>query len=339
MDRFVVGTGRCGSTLLSRMLAESPEVLSLSEFFNGLDMTRRFGDAPASGDELAWLLAQPHPFVTLVLERGYEVPEIGYPFDRPGARFRRGEPIPYLLGACLPRLAGEPDALFDALLAFARARPTAPLAAHYRAVFDWLADRLGRETWIERSGSSLDYVGALHRLLPAARFVHLHRDGREAALSMREHHAFRLAICMTTEVLAHDRTHSLAELDAVAGAAGAGDRIGRMLASRPDAAPFGRFWSAQVERGLAAARALPEGAWLALAFEDLLARPEPTLRRIADFFALDPARGGWIPRAAALVRGVPPPRFEKLPADERARLDDACRPGMRLLGRLPGAAA
>ena len=42
MDRFVVGTGRCGSTLLSRMLGENRSVLSIFEFFNGLDMTRRF---------------------------------------------------------------------------------------------------------------------------------------------------------------------------------------------------------------------------------------------------------------------------------------------------------
>jgi hypothetical protein len=334
VDRFVVGTGRCGSTLLSRMLAESPELLSLSEFMNGLDMTRRFGAAPASGPELAWLLAQPHPFVTLVLERGYEVPEIVYPFDRPGARFRRGEPIPYLLGACLPRLGGDPDALFDALLGFARARPPAPPAAHYRAVFDWLAARLRRETWVERSGSSLDYVGDLHRLFPEARFVHLHRDGREAALSMREHHAFRLAICMTTQVLSRGRPHSLAELDEITAQAAAGqDEIGRMLASHPEAEPFGRFWSAQVERGLAAARALPAGAWLALRFEDLLAEPEATLHRIAAFFELDPGRGGWIPRAAALVRGAPDARFEKLPRDEQARLAAACAPGMRLLGR------
>ena len=29
---FVVGTGRCGSTMLSNMLREHPKVLSLSEF-------------------------------------------------------------------------------------------------------------------------------------------------------------------------------------------------------------------------------------------------------------------------------------------------------------------
>jgi hypothetical protein len=332
VDRFVVGTGRCGSTLLSRMLAESPEALALSEFMNGLDMTRRFGSAPVGGDELAWLISQPHPFVTLVLERGYEVPEIVYPFDRAGARVRRGAPIPYLLGACLPRVSDDPDALFDALIAFARARPPAPLAAHYRAVFDWLAARGHRALWIERSGSSLDYAAALHRLFPDARFVHLHRDGREAALSMREHHAFRLAVCMTTELLERGRTHSLAELDRIAGAESE-DRIARMLASHPDAEPFGRFWSAQVERGAAAARALPAGAWLPLRFEDLLAEPAPTLRRIAAFFELDPERDGWIPRAAALVKRAPEPRFAKLPSDEQARLAAACAPGMRLLGR------
>ena len=49
MRRFIVGTGRCGSTLLSRMIRENPQVVSLFEYFNGLDVRRRFSKAPMSG--------------------------------------------------------------------------------------------------------------------------------------------------------------------------------------------------------------------------------------------------------------------------------------------------
>ena len=333
MDRFVVGTGRCGSTLLSRMLAESPQILSIFEFMNGLDMTRRFSPEPVPGAELAHLLSREHPFVTMVLRRGYPVPEIVYPFDRPGARYRRQDPLPYLLGCALPRLADDPDALFDETLAFAEGRPLQPLARHYRELFDWWTRRFGRELWIERSGSSIDYLGSLAELFPEARFVHLHRDGREAALSMREHHAFRLAIGLSCQVL-DDRVRSLDDLDLDPGRApDASDAISRMLAARPAASWFGRFWAAQIERGMLARRGLAEDRWLELRFEDLVARPEEALRRIAAFLDLDPARGGWIRRAAGLICGLPPARRGGLPAGERERLDEACRPGMRLVGR------
>ena len=42
MDRFIVGSGRCGSTLLSRMLSHHPKLLSLFEFFTGLEIDKRF---------------------------------------------------------------------------------------------------------------------------------------------------------------------------------------------------------------------------------------------------------------------------------------------------------
>ncbi len=337
MDRFVVGTGRCGSTLLSRMLARSPQVCSIFEFFNGLDMTRRFSPEPVSGAEFASLISQEHPFVTMVISRGYQVPEIVYPYDDPRTRYGRGDRLPYLLVTALPRMSDDPDRLFDETLVFAAKLPVQPLARHYRALFDWWTRLLGREVWLERSGSSIDYVASLRELFADARFVHIHRDGREAALSMREHHAFRLAICLVNQAL-DSRVRSLEELRLDPGEApDASDPISRMLASRPDAAHFGRFWSEQIECGMLACERLPAERHLEVRFEDLVREPRSVLRRVGAFFALDLERGGWIEAAAALIRGVPPGRFAALPAAERERLEEACRPGMARVGRLEAA--
>ena len=69
MERFVVGTGRCGSTLFSLMLGVHAGVVTVHEFFSGLDWIRRFqpGDVPA--EELVALLAAEQPVATAVGRR------------------------------------------------------------------------------------------------------------------------------------------------------------------------------------------------------------------------------------------------------------------------------
>ena len=332
MDRFVVGTGRCGSTLLSRMLAQQPSLLSIFEFFNGLDMTKRFGSAPVDGEAFAALLSQEHPIVTMVLSRGYKVEEITYAFDKPRARYTPGQGLPWLLVSTLPRLTDDPDALYDEVVAFARTLPKQALVLDYRALFDWLAQRFGRSCWMERSGSSIDYLGSLHKLFPNARFLHLHRDGPETALSMREHAAYRLAIHFVFEK-PRDTEPSIEELRTLESGRGGDDAIGRILASRPPVEYFGGYWSQELQHGMRAAAKLPAEQYMEARFEDLVRAPQKTLLTISEFFDLDPDAGGWRESAAALVRGVPPTRFDKLSPEEQGRLAEACRPGMELLGR------
>ena len=109
--RIVLGTGRCGSTLLSRMLLQNSGVLSGFEWFSGIDQGFRFRSDPVEGKELADRLRQDHPMLTMVLKRGYEVPEVVYPFGEPGSRFSIGDPIPWSLGIALPRISEQPDTL------------------------------------------------------------------------------------------------------------------------------------------------------------------------------------------------------------------------------------
>lgn len=330
MDRFVVGTGRCGSTLLSRMLMESPEMASLFEFFNGLPGDR-FGAGVRNGAEVWEIVSRPHQFVTMVTSRGHRVEEIVYPYDRPGVRFRREDDVPWILVSMLPRLTEEPDALFDECRAFLLAQPSRSLPEHYRAFFSWLARQCGRTMWNERSGSSIEYLPALAQAFPDARFVHLHRAGEEVALSMREHAAFRLAISIVYGL--DPEVDLAAALSAVTPRPGEDDPVARMLARRPHAAHFGTFWSDQLATGYPGVRRLRPEQLIEVAFEDLLGSPAETLRRIATFFEMDAGRDGWIDRAAAMVRGLPPSRLGELPEQERARLQEVCRAGNRLLGR------
>ncbi len=353
MDRFVVGTGRCGSTLLSRMLAQSPQVLSLFEFFGGLDLSLRFSTEPMDGNGFADLISREQPVVTAFLSRGYTVPEIIYPFG-PKARYKREDPLPWILVGTLPRLSDDPDALFDEVMAFAPGLPKQPLALHYRQLFDWLTERMGREVWIERSGSSIELLGPLNDFFPNARFLHIHRDGAEAALSMREHPAFRLAVPLIYQLSADpeggvrlgdinldagpkptDPIARAVKLDEINLGAPPDptDPISRILASRPPIEYFGRYWTDQIIHGFRCLKRLNADQYLEVRFEDLIATPAEVLRTISDFFALDSHRDGWIERAAALVQGTPPLRFDKLAKDEQERLAQACWTGSQLLER------
>ncbi|MDJ0846957.1 MAG: sulfotransferase [Myxococcota bacterium] len=330
MARFIVGTGRCGSTLMSRMLAQSPRVCSLFEVFSGIDQFFRFRTDPVGGEELASRLAEDHPMLTMVLSRGYEVPEVAYPFDAPGARYGRSDPIPWNLAIAVARISEAPDALFDELLDFARRLPEQPLRLHYPQLLEWLTRRTGRELWVEKSGTSIEFAEELASFFPGARFVHLHRDGPETALSMREYSVLRLAVPVMNGLLgeveySHDGLVDFERRNAEA--------IDRTLASRPPAELFGRYWSGQVERGVPVLGRVDPAAVLEVRFEELVTRPAPVITEIARFLEIDPS-DGWIERAAALVKGMPKARVPDLDAAERRALEEACRPGMELLGRI-----
>ncbi len=328
--RFVVGTGRCGSTLLSRMIGEHPGVASLFEWFPGFDPAFRFKKGRVSGDELAEHVLRDHPVSTAVLARGFAIPEMVYPFGAPGMRYQApGDPVPWNLSIAMPRLSEEPDALFDAMIAEIKRSPDRPLAGHYQGVFDWLTTKLGRSAWVERSAGSIEYVAELDACFPKARYVHLHRDGRECALSMREYPALRVAVALMNGFVQDvDFTYEgLCDL-----VEKRPEQIDALLEAKPPVELYGSYWSSQVTSGLTALEQIDPQRVLTIGFERMVADPLPAIGRIFDFLELQ-GGDGCAERAAALVRGVPPRRFPQLRVDERHKLHAACSPAMQALGQ------
>ena len=59
------------------------------------------------------------------------------------------------------------------------------VGAGLRAVYTTYADRHGKPRWGDKTPGNAAYVDAIARVLPEARFVHLIRDGRDVAASLR----------------------------------------------------------------------------------------------------------------------------------------------------------
>jgi hypothetical protein len=333
MDRFVVGSGRCGSTLLSRMLQEDPEVLSVSEFFVGLDRVRRFNKPTAETARFVRLLSRLNVEGLNFTSRGIRMPEILYPYDSPESRFELNDPIPWIQQITLPTLAGDSDELFDSLMAACREFPERPLADQCRGVFQWLANRQGSSDWIERSGSSLEYMDELVDLFPKGRYLHLHRDGRESALSMREHAAFRYRVAFLYEIPDEEGVQFsfMRTYDPTQGASDS-QHLTDILEARAPVEFFGRYWSAQLETGRAAIAKLDSSQYLEMSFEDLIDDTLGSLARLVEFFELPGDRSQAHKRAAALIRGHPETRFDRISVSQQGALDEACTPGMLQLG-------
>lgn len=339
---FAVGTGRCGSTMLSMILNEHPDVLSLSEFFTILKDPRQpsgFLTRHLDGGELWRKLASPVPAIDQMVRNGMRTPGLRYPYET--GRFSPQTGVPLICHGILPMLSADPDALFDLLAAEVPGWPRRPAADQYRALFGLLERVSGRRVTVERSGASLSVVPLLREHFPEARFVHMYRDGPDCALSMSRHPASRRAVLISeaAQLAGLPETASLAEVEAALPRlpreytellTGRRDS-GQLMARAMPLAAFGRRWSALVRDGITALTGLAAGSLLSVRYEDLLTAPGAELTRLAGFLGVT-AEPQWL---AAAARLADPSRGGRAAATlslaDFAGLKAACEPGEQVI--------
>lgn len=341
---FVICTGRCGSTFVSKLLRAHPQILSLSTFFSAT-IGRAFPDAELTGTEFWGVLSGRNRPTEDLLRKGARVPEILYPYQSGGFNLRTG--IPSILYFALPLLTDDPDGLYWELDLVVKWWPRRPVADHYRELFRWLANRFSKPAVVERSGQSITWIPQLRAMFPEAKFVHLYRNGPDCAVSMSTSPIFRLFAFRSEAARltglpwgAPLDDHHLSLLpDHLARVASGDYDLSSLMSDDIPITWFGRMWATQVSTGVGELAKLPSAMRMSTNYDTLLSNPVPELTRLARFAGVEPT-DEWLRHAAGRVDPSRSGASHGLDPATLAQLEKACAPGIDALqwaSRLDGA--
>jgi len=134
-----------------------------------------------------------------------------------------------------------------------RLRPGMQTGAAIAAIFEAQAAKEGKPRWGDKTPMYMRHLRLLERLFPDAQYIHLIRDGRDAALSF-----LRMPEGTFTRTWAH-----------------------------PDsAADFACLWRTEVAAARELGQRVGSSRYLEVRYEGLVARPEDAVRRICEFASL-----------------------------------------------------
>jgi putative sulfotransferase len=317
----IINSGRCGSTLLSRLIAQEPETLSVSESMGHLrNRLIREPYAEATGADYWALLSEPGLGGRLMLRLGIIPAEFCYPDS---GRYAADKlTIPPILLITLPALSADPDRLFDQLAELVPDFPTQTIGQHHKMMLDLLANLTGRRRWVERTGSSSLIAEPVLASFPDAKIVYLTRNIADTALSMSRHPAFQISVARHrfhalygTDPYLLSWSGSRPEQTSLPDAADLPEEMRRLLPDQitPEALQEMSRDMVFFEGMVAHMHGTAEQALAdmkprhlhRIRYEDLLAEPLDELTRLGEFLGFaDPS--GWAARAASQVASQRP---------------------------------
>jgi Sulfotransferase family len=198
-----------------------------------------------SGTTLLRVMLDRNPSLA-VPDESYFVPQL--------ARRHRGSVDPAAFVDDLRRLPTLVEWGLSPDLVVGRIRPGMTTGEAIAAVFETYAAERGKPRWGDKTPLYMQHLPLLERLFPEARFVHLIRDGRDAALSF-----LSVPPGIMTQGWGHPR----------------------------DASGFACQWATEVRDARALGRRVGPGGYLELRYEALVADPAAALRRVCAFAGLE----------------------------------------------------
>ena len=339
--RFIVGTGRCGSTILSKMVNLHPDVAVFNEFFIAMHFYEKWGERPLSGAEMAGIIdcgidAGSGAFKKIIAhlvtpEVMFEGGAASLPKD---ASAYRDNVFPDVLLLPLPHLFNKPEEALADLMAFVRAQPVQALSRHYLAMFEYLTQKAGKKIWIERSGGSIAWLPEMIELFADAKYLHLHRNPLDVAISMQRHNHFRVRAFKHFDLMTKDgiRWSDLDETD-LNNNLPISPRLKSVMEHSVPLDYFLEDVNDCILRGMKEVKRLAPSHYAEISFEEIMADPARALKGIADFFDLRPDET-WIKNAHALLKSGQAAHTTPSAA-QAALLKQYCHASMVLLGQAP----
>ncbi len=256
---FIVGTGRCGTNLLNKMLGYHPQITAVTETHFISTLATRFADTALSPQDF-WTIIDEHyssngqyRWTDAHLESGGVANK---------DIFRQ-----QFIEKSHTRTSHEARVWLFFEMCYAK---TPSATQHF---------------FLDKTPQYGLHIQAISRLFPSAKFVHLIRDGRLAAASMVKHKGI-------SRLIKGGHPDALMDFSYQA-------QISKIEPYQANMEEAILYWEKVVKATQSQAAKLPDTQYLELYYEDLIAQPQDTLRRVCDFLEI-PFTGTWHRKATLL---------------------------------------